>query len=334
MARLSVGAKVAILGGAFAIVSVAVLAIALITLRQSVGLYWIPSSAMSPTLLPGDRIAVNKKAYLRAEPQRGDIVVFKSPPEARQNEKVFVKRIVAIPGDTVRITAGYVLIGNQEFHHRELRDILEQRANIEIKDGRVYEDGKVIPNEEIATLAAPQVGPQPVGIKTDKTTGESKVLIGPQDSPAMALDAHDLSSLLETRHSIKLVGDEIYRDGKRIDKARLAAGVGSSKANVQVMPGFVYVNGKALDEPYVAEDPDDAYPGGPRNSIKPEWLASEKTGKETVKVVRIPKGKLLVMGDNRNDSNDSRYWGLLDRSRVTGKVTSILSPENRAGAVK
>jgi signal peptidase I len=261
MAKLSIGAKVGILVGALFLLSAAALIIAVVTLRQSVGLYWIPSVAMAPTLLPGDRIAVNKSAYLRRDPQRGDIVVLKSPPAARQNEKLFTERVIAIPGDTVRITPGYVLIGNQEFRHRELRD------------------------------------------------------------------------MLEARHSIKLIGDDVYRDGKKVDRGELAKRAGSPKAKVKVAPGVVYVNGKPLAEPYTAEDPDGAYPGGPGNMIKPEWLISQKIGKERVQLVRIPKGKLLVMGDNRNDSNDSRFWGLLDRDRVIGKVTSILSPENRAGPV-
>jgi signal peptidase I len=35
------------------------------------------------------------------------------------------------------------------------------------------------------------------------------------------------------------------------------------------------------------------------------------------------------MGDNRNDSNDSRYWGPLDRSRIMGKAEVIFWPLNR-----
>ncbi|WP_413665612.1 signal peptidase I [Microbulbifer sp. CNSA002] len=41
------------------------------------------------------------------------------------------------------------------------------------------------------------------------------------------------------------------------------------------------------------------------------------------KTIEIPEGKYFVMGDHRNDSLDSRYWGLVDRDRVMGKVTSL-----------
>ncbi len=255
--------------------------------------------------------------------------MFKSPPEARQDEKDFIKRVVATPGDTVRITPGYVLIGNQEFHHRDLRDLLEQRANIEIKDGRVYEDGEVVPNGEIALLVAPQVGPQRVRVESNDVTGEQRVIIGPEDAPAMALDTHDLADVLETRHSIKLIGDNIYRDGKKVDKAELAELVGGPKAKVKVVPGVVYLNGKPLKEPYTAEDPDEPYPGGQRDYVKPDWIVTEKIGKHRVQFVKIPKGRLLVMGDNRNDSNDARFWGLLDRRRVLGKAMVIFWPLTR-----
>ncbi len=72
----------------------------------------IPSDSMMPTLLDGDFIVVNKYAYgLRlpvlnrkfvaiGEPQRGDVVVFRYPPDPAIN---YIKRLVGMPGDRVRI---------------------------------------------------------------------------------------------------------------------------------------------------------------------------------------------------------------------------------------
>jgi signal peptidase I len=79
----------------------------------------IPSDSMMPTLLDGDFIIVNKYAYgLRlpvidqklvsiGEPQRGDVVVFHYPPDPAVN---FIKRLVGLPGDHVRITADQLII--------------------------------------------------------------------------------------------------------------------------------------------------------------------------------------------------------------------------------
>ncbi len=60
----------------------------------------IPTASMAPTLLVGDHIFVNKLAYRFDEPAWGDVVVFKNPKDERKES---IKRIVGLPGDTIRI---------------------------------------------------------------------------------------------------------------------------------------------------------------------------------------------------------------------------------------
>jgi signal peptidase I len=60
----------------------------------------IPTRSMSPTILPGDRILVDKLAYRRGPVRKGDVVVFTNPNRRFQNQ---IKRVVALPGDTVEI---------------------------------------------------------------------------------------------------------------------------------------------------------------------------------------------------------------------------------------
>jgi signal peptidase I len=82
----------------------------------------IPTSSMIPTFKPGDRIFVNKFIYgakipytgirimkLR-EPERGDIIVFRSPVE---RDKFLVKRLIGKPGDTVEIKNQHVRINGK-----------------------------------------------------------------------------------------------------------------------------------------------------------------------------------------------------------------------------
>jgi len=82
----------------------------------------IPSGSMIPTLLVGDYIVVNKLSYgvrlpitgtLLIElgaPQRGDVVVFRYPDDPSID---FIKRVVGVPGDTVRIREGRLFVNGQ-----------------------------------------------------------------------------------------------------------------------------------------------------------------------------------------------------------------------------
>jgi signal peptidase I len=82
----------------------------------------IPSGSMIPTLLIGDRIVVNKYDYRFHLPQRGDIIVFKSPPSAKQNQADFVKRLIGLPGDTVDLIAGDVYVNGKKLSEPYIRE--------------------------------------------------------------------------------------------------------------------------------------------------------------------------------------------------------------------
>jgi signal peptidase I len=67
----------------------------------------VEGSSMFPTLTQGDRLIVSRLSYYLSEPSRGDIVVFQYP---LGPERDFVKRIIGLPGETVAIQNGQVLI--------------------------------------------------------------------------------------------------------------------------------------------------------------------------------------------------------------------------------
>ncbi|HUQ64335.1 MAG TPA: signal peptidase I [Acidimicrobiales bacterium] len=73
--------------------------------------FYIPSASMEPTLRTDDRVLVNKLSYDFHDLHRGDIVVFKSPPgETNATIKDLIKRVVALPGETVEARDGHVLV--------------------------------------------------------------------------------------------------------------------------------------------------------------------------------------------------------------------------------
>ncbi len=71
------------------------------------GPYKIPTGSMKPTFMENDKIFVDKLSYRFHEPERGDIIVFKFP---RDKKKDFVKRLAGLPGDTLEIRTGVLLV--------------------------------------------------------------------------------------------------------------------------------------------------------------------------------------------------------------------------------
>ena len=67
----------------------------------------IPSGSMRMTLIEGDRILVNKFLYHFHPPHHGDIIVFRYPEDPKRS---FIKRLVAVGGETVEIRDGHVLV--------------------------------------------------------------------------------------------------------------------------------------------------------------------------------------------------------------------------------
>jgi signal peptidase I len=95
----------------------------------------IPSQSMEPTLMPGQRVLVNRLAYdFGGKPERGDIVVFHPPsslvckvnvpateacPESNttRSSQYFVKRVIGLPGDHLWIENGHPVINGKELKH-------------------------------------------------------------------------------------------------------------------------------------------------------------------------------------------------------------------------
>ena len=76
--------------------------------------FYIPSGSMEPTLNIGDRIVVNKLSDDVGDFERGEIVVFNRPPGEPESEvKDLIKRVVALPGETVESRDGRLVVDGQ-----------------------------------------------------------------------------------------------------------------------------------------------------------------------------------------------------------------------------
>ena len=259
--------------------------------------FYIPSASMEATLQGNsrtkDRILVPKFQYRLHPPRRDDVVVFLAPPAAMGGDPPFVKRLIGLPGDRLESVAGHVLVGGKWYSHADVR----------------------------AALGA---------------AGE----FGAQAQADGYVDQAD--------HHVKFVAGGVMADKRLIGTERLAQILtGMPHAPVAVVPGYNIRNGVKLEEPFIAEDPDydmKIYHGEPvkhehdPSQAEYKWNGLPITAAEFAKEYAqptepLPAGRYLMMGDNRNDSNDGTNWGLLEHWRIVGPARVVFWPPADMGVI-
>jgi signal peptidase I len=90
--------------------------------------FYVSSRTMQPSLQLGDHIITDRTAYQTQLPQRGDIVVFKTPQAASEicrsdKEAFFIKRIIGLPGEQISVSKKRVYINNQPIEERYIQQV-------------------------------------------------------------------------------------------------------------------------------------------------------------------------------------------------------------------
>lgn len=197
----------------------------------------IPSDSMMPTLQDGDFILVNKFSYgLRlpvlntrfvpiGDPQRGDVVVFRWPPDPAVN---YIKRVVGLPGDRVRVESDRIYINGEPLEERSL--------------GR-YSDG-----------------------------------------------CYDNMHLTEVR-----IGEHVHQ-ALACHTPDFLAGMPLPGCNRDIGRGYVCTENDTI------------------TALRDRGDFEEVT---------VPAGSYLTIGDNRDNSEDGRYWGFVPEENLVGSARRI-----------
>ncbi len=304
-----------------------------ISLRVLVfGLFTIPSKSMERTIIPGDMVWVNRLPYgprlpsniyeipwinliawLTEEPDTdrekptwpyrrlkgytnpkpGDVVVFNEP----HNKTVFIKRCVATPGDTLQIINGQVHINGKELNDPE---------------GVIYYSKATYADAHLARQVIDSLG---FNLHNKPNTNAFNGFIS----------RHDTQKLLENSHI-------------------LSAGIEPERADTawQVYPYHNELNW-SIDNfgPYIIPQKNLEIPLNDKtfaiyrqvirkfekakiNNSDGQYIVND----QPADTFSFSQDYYFMMGDNRHDSRDSRYFGPVPESDIIGKATSIILSTN------
>jgi signal peptidase I len=271
--------------------------------------FYIPSGSMRMTLLEQDRILVNKFIFRLREPHRGEIVVFRAPPKASPDEKDFIKRVIGLPGDTIEVKPDTITVDGKTAIQMLNSDAADAYSSFRQESPT----GLAVRKNENAEIRS--------GVITLKTPdGEITVIASPtgtvtEDGERILVDGVERARLQpgsrgREAHQLEQYGAEPGVEGTVVLNGVLPILIVLKGSQLDLVPGHVVLNGQPQKEPYIAQPP--------RYEMSP---------------YAVPAGHLFVMGDNRNDSNDSHAWGPLDVRRIVGKAMFIFWPPNRMGLV-
>jgi len=117
----------------YILVTVVFAVLAYVVLRLTIPTAEVQQVSMMPTLQPGERLVMNKLAYVSSGPQRGDIITFYPLQQPKPDffEEIFpwsnttvplIKRTIGLPGDTVEITNGKIIINGSVLNEPYITD--------------------------------------------------------------------------------------------------------------------------------------------------------------------------------------------------------------------
>ena len=135
----------------WAVSIIAAIVIAFIIRTFVVEFYLVDGPSMRPTLQNAERLVVNKFIYNFRAPERGEILIFKYPRDPRRD---FIKRVIAVPGDTIEIKSGKVYVNQQLLNEPYILSKTKgDYALAEVPEGHIFVMGDNRNNSEDSRFA-------------------------------------------------------------------------------------------------------------------------------------------------------------------------------------
>lgn len=173
--------------------------------------FYIPSGSMIPTLEVGDRVLVEKVTYRWRQPERGEVIVFRRPGAQDRDAGLarlarsfleglglvqpstdidLIKRVIGLPGDTVAIRDGTVLVNGKRLREPYARTETRNFKKTRVPKGKLFMLGDNRMNSDDSRFS---LGPVPI----DNVVGRAFVILWPPTHAALGLD-RDYANVGET----------------------------------------------------------------------------------------------------------------------------------------
>ena len=98
----------------------------------------VQEGSMEPTLVPGERVLMDSAWYRLSSPKRGDIIAFRTSEDKKAS--IHIKRVIALPGETVQIKDGQILINGEVYNEK---DEFPAITNAGLAPNRLQSEGTV-----------------------------------------------------------------------------------------------------------------------------------------------------------------------------------------------
>ncbi len=268
--------------------------------RFYIGNFKIPTGSMIPTIQIGDRVFADMVSYKFTTPKRNSIIVFEEP---MRDEDLYTKRAMGLPGERIKIENDTLYINGEKTNFRRYSD-----NGIGSQEWRIPQKGdklQIIPAGNYREVF------EDAGINVDDIVKEAFYKESFEFFKNIYYNLkHKIFDKLNIKYDITEYTN--HRNDYRKQGAFSIVGM--------IMPNLKFiVNGEET--------------GPILDFISDKDIRNKLLNGETVEII-LDDNYYLALGDNTDNSQDSRYIGFIKESRIRGRALVRFWPLNRIGIVR